>query len=256
MGREGSTRFRLKRHRRHERGRRTAVATPLSIAFAVVLVGGCATTPRLDADSRDAQPNSHLFDAATAIQDQWQHLPLRGETDYRVAFINGRLAIQAVGRHSASGLIRRVTIDPTRCPIIEWSWCVTKLQQNADLRVKDREDVAAAIFVLFGDPGFFFDPKPVPTLRYVWTNGAIPTGAVIDNPYLPGTVRSIVVKSGTEQIGTWVMERRNMVDDYVRAFGSQPTNGIHAIALFTDNDQTKEPVEAYYGSGRVVCTSK
>jgi len=98
--------------------------------------------------------------------------------------------------------------------------------------------------------------KPVPTLRYVWTNGAVPAGAVIDNPYLPGTVRSIVVKSGTERIGTWVIERRNMVDDYVRAFGSQPANGIHAIALFTDNDQTKEPVEAYYGWGRVVCTSK
>ncbi len=178
---------------------------------------------------------------------------MRGETDYRLALMDGRIAIRARGQHSASGLIRRVEVDSARCPIIEWSWCVTKLQKNADLRVKEGDDVAAAIFVFFGDPGFLFDPKPVPTIRYVWTNDSVAVESVIDNPYLPGTVRNIVVQSGARQAGKWVTERRNIVDDYVRAFGSPPLNGVHAVALFTDNDQTKEPVEAYYGWARLVC---
>ncbi|MEE8302032.1 MAG: hypothetical protein V3S24_06295 [Candidatus Tectomicrobia bacterium] len=32
-----------------------------------------------------------------------------------------------------------------------------------------------------------------------------------------------------------------------------PKDHIQAIALFTDNDQTKQPVQAYYGWARVVC---
>lgn len=228
--------------------RRTVRSVLLAVLFA-----GCAAVPRTDTGTPRPSTGTHLFDAVTAIQDQWLHFSLRGKTDYRLAVMNGRVAIRATGQQSASGLIRRVDIDPVKCPIIEWSWSVTKMQKDADLRVKDREDVAASIFLLFGDPGFLFDPKPVPTLRYVWTNGNVPADAVIDNPYLPGIVRSIVVESDAERIGSWVTERRNMIDDFLGAFGDPPTGRIHAIVLFTDNDQTQQPVEAYYGWARVVC---
>ncbi len=194
-----------------------------------------------------------LFDAATTIQDQWQHMPLRGTTEYRLAVMDGQLGIRAVGRKSASGLIRRVSVDPGKCPVIEWSWSVTRLQPGADLRVKEAEDVAASIFLMFGDPGFLFDPKPVPTLRYVWTNDRLPLDAIIDNPYLPGTVRSIVIESGAKHAGRWAIERRNISKDFEKAFGHSPKKNIQAIALFTDNDQTQQPVEAYYGWARVVC---
>ena len=225
---------------------------PLTLALGIL---GCSSPqPRYD-EASQTTAKTRLFDAVTAIQDQWQHMPLRGETEYRLALMDGRVAIRAVGKQSASGLIRRVFVDPTKCPVMEWSWSVTQMQPTADLRVKDREDVAASVFLLFGDPGFLFDPKPVPTLRYVWTNGNVPIEAIVDNPYLPGTVRSIVIESGTDRIGTWVTERRNVVEDYIRAFGSEPKDSIRAIVLFTDNDQTGEPVEAYYGWGKMVCVS-
>jgi Protein of unknown function (DUF3047) len=38
------------------------------------------------------------------------------------------------------------------------------------------------------------------------------------------------------------------VEDFRRAFGRDPPPVAEAIALFTDNDQTREPVEAYYGA--------
>jgi len=219
----------------------------------IAILTGCTSVPKIDYDTTTAKSGTNLFDPTTAIQDQWRHMPLRGETEYRIALMDGRVAIRAVGQQSASGLIRRVSVDPTKCPIIEWSWSVTKMQKDADLRVKDREDVAASVFLLFGDPGFLFDPKPVPTLRYVWTNGRIPIEAIVDNPFLPGTVRSVVVESGDDQIGKWITERRNVVEDFIKAFGYSPTERIHAVVLFTDNDQTQQPVEAYYGSGRVLC---
>jgi hypothetical protein len=36
----------------------------------------------------------------------------------------GRVAIRAIGQHSASGLMRRVQVNPVNCPQIEWSWRV------------------------------------------------------------------------------------------------------------------------------------
>jgi hypothetical protein len=224
-----------------------AVAAP-------ALLAGCAAVPRPEDPTAVMVGHKALFHAATAIQDEWQHLPMRGETEYRLAALDGKVAIRAVGRHSASGLLRRVSVDPAVCPVIEWSWYAAEIQSAADLRVKEREDVAASVFLFFGDPGFMVDPKPVPTLRYVWTNRRVPVGAVIDNPYLPGIVRSIVVQSGRPHLGKWVTERRNVAADFRQAFGYEPTERIHAIALFTDNDQTKEPAVAYYGWARMACT--
>ncbi len=79
--------------------------------------------------------------------------------------------------------------------------------------------------------------------------------AVIDNPYMPGIVRNIVVRTGTEHIGEWITERRNIVADFKRAFGEEPTHAVEAFALFTDNDQTKEAVEAYYAYARLLCAT-
>ena len=224
-----------------------------TIVLLILSLSACTWAVQIDDRRQTSVVQNILFDAATTIQDQWQHMPLRGTTEYRLAVMNGQLGIRAVGRKSASGLIRRVSVDPGKCPIIEWSWWVTRIQPDADLRVKEAEDVAASVYLMFGDPGFLFDPKPVPTLRYVWTNDRLPLDAIIDNPYLPGTVRSIVVESGGKRVGSWVTERRDMLKDFERAFGYPPKKNIQAIALFTDNDQTEQPVEAYYGWARVVC---
>jgi hypothetical protein len=187
------------------------------------------------------------------IQDDWMHLALNGKTDYRMVYLDGRLAIRAEPRDGASGLIRRVSIDSTRCPTLEWSWRVEQLQASADLRLKETDDVAASIFLLFGDPGFLSDPAPVPTLRYVWTNERLAQGAVIDSPYMPGTVRSLVVENGAARLGAWVTEQRNIVEDYWKAFGRAPGAPVAAVVLFTDNDQTGEPALAHYGTARALC---
>jgi len=173
-------------------------------------------------------------------------LHLRGGTDYRIVTTDGRLAIRATGHRSASALIRRVRIDPARCPRLAWSWRADSLQRSADLRHRSADDVAASLFVLSGDPGFLADPDPVPTLRYVWTNERVPAGSVVDSPYMPGVVRSLVVRSGEAQLGRWLVERRDLARDFERAFGRRLDAEVGALALFTDNDQTGEPVISYY----------
>ncbi len=66
---------------------------------------------RLTRDVESGRPQTAGYDlvhAETTIRDAWLHMPLRGSTDYRLAVFEDRVAIRAVGRNSASGLIRRV----------------------------------------------------------------------------------------------------------------------------------------------------
>jgi len=226
------------------------------VAGLSVIAGCAAPSAPPSGSATDADSDTRLFDPRTVLQDEWQHVPLRGETDYRIAVHDGQLAISAKGANSASMLIRHIGVNLAKCPRIRWSWTVAKLQEKASLRDKNREDVAASVFVAFGDPGFLFDPEPVPIIRYVWTNKNEAVGAIVDNPYLPGVVRSVVVRSDYSSESGWMTEERNLVDDFKRAFGDKDHDEpkrIYAVALFTDNDQTKEPVEAYYGNGWVVC---
>ena len=199
--------------------------TPLKALSLVVLLSACAeigSKPRITSPASN-ENEQMLFDVATTIQDQWEQLPVSGQTEYQLALIGDRIGIRARGKGGASGLARVVDLDAERCPTIEWSWRVDRLQASADLRSKAHEDVAASIFVMFGDPGLFSMPKSVPTIRYVWTNEKIPVGAIIDNPYLPGVVRSIVVQSGNAAVGSWVTEQRDLYRDFVDAFNATPS---------------------------------
>ncbi len=192
-----------------------------------------------------------LLDPATVIQDGWRHVALRGSTDYRIDTVDDALAIVATGRGGASILIRAT--PSSECSSVEWEWRVDRVQPSADLTRRETEDVAAAVFVVFGDPGMIEMPDPTPTLRYVWTNDRAQIGTVIDSPFLPGVVRSIVVRAGEERAGEWLVERRSLEDDFSTAFGEAPIQGVHAVAVLTDNDQTGEPVRAYYRSISLAC---
>lgn len=216
---------------------------------------GCAAPdhPKESGPGAGLTQQIHLFNARSAIEDAWLHMPFREATDYHLAVFDGTVAIRARGRRSASALIRHIDLDPRLCPEIEWAWAVTQGQRTADLHEKSREDVAASLMLLFGDPGFLSSPNKVPTLRYVWTMSPVERDAVIDSPYMSGIVRSIVVETRTRPVASWVTVRRNILEDFERAFGRAPQENIRAIALFTDNDQTEEPVEAYYGWARAHC---
>jgi hypothetical protein len=77
--------------------------------------------------------------------------------------------------------------------------------------------------------------------------------SVIDSPYMPGTVRSLVVRSGLDSAPQWITHKRHVGRDFRTAFGYAPPGPVRAIAIFTDNDQTGEDVEAYYEWARVLC---
>ena len=222
-------------------------------ALSLLLLAGCVAQPQVMREGTFDRADA-LFDPARAIEQDWRVMPLAqdGETrttDYRIASYQDRLSIRAEGRRSASALLLRTDFDADVCPYLEWEWRVERLQEGASLYERDKEDVAASILLVFGEAA----DGDAPTLRYAWTTAKVPEETIIDSPGRPGVLRSIVVQSGVESPLAWERERRDLVADYQAAFGSLPKSRVRMVALFTDNDQTQEPVIAHYGPARLLC---
>ncbi len=228
----------------------------LAVGGALALVAGCADqTQRAQTSAGAGALQAYpIFTAADALDKSWLHFKVWHETEWRLVPLDDEVVISATGEGSSSGLARWVEIDTDDCPMLDWTWRVDALPAQADLSRRDREDVAASLFLAFGDPGSLSNPKAVPTIRYVWATEANAVGEVIDSPFFPGTLRSIVVRSGADALGSWVTEKRDLREDYRLAFGAPPPEPIQAFALFTDNDHLEEPVQAYYRSAAVLCS--
>lgn len=191
-----------------------------------------------------------LADPSQPIEDAWEEREFGTRTEFQRMTIDGVNAIRATGRRSASGLYRAVEYRPLDHPVLQWDWRVDRLQSGADLRWKETEDFGAAIFLIFGQ-GQPMSPKDV-ALAYVWTSNRLSAGSIVRSPHHPDNMRSIVVESGESRLGQWVREERNVIEDFRRAYGREPPALVRVIALFTDNDQTGQPVESYYGAIRAL----
>ncbi|MEJ2041219.1 MAG: DUF3047 domain-containing protein, partial [Desulfosarcinaceae bacterium] len=161
---------------------------------------------------------------------------------------------------AASGLMRSVNINAERYPWLVWSWKVHNILQKGDVTRKQGDDYPARIYVAFafdaGKAGWWERTRhkaaslaagrelPGTVLNYIWANHA-PVGLFVDNPYT-SKAKMIVVRSGTQDLNHWMSERRNVLEDYKKAFG-QPPPAIIGIAVMTDTDNTGEEATAYYG---------
>ena len=130
---------------------------------------------------------------------------------------------------------------------------------KADARRKEGDDYPARIYVAFRyDPAtatvwekanyaayrmFYGEYPPGAVLNYIWDN-RLPPGTTLDNAYTD-RAKMIVVRSGGAEVGRWLTETRNVLDDYHRTFGGEPPR-IAGIAVMTDTDDTGERAVAWY----------
>lgn len=188
------------------------------------------------------------------------------KTRYDTRGQNGDTVIVAHAESSASGLARRMNIDPAALPWIEWRWRVDALIPGADNTDRYAEDSPVRVVLAFDgdrrklpvrDQLFFEQAKllsggrdiPYATLMYIWENRQ-PVDTVLTNPHT-ARVRKIVVASGEDGLGHWQAYRRNIIEDYRRAYGYDPGRLI-GIAILTDTDNTRQSVSARYGKIRLL----
>ena len=195
--------------------------------------------------------------------DGWEPLTFEKipqHTQYELVNDHNTVVVKATSTHSSSGLTRNITIDPKVFPIVQWRWKVDNLLQAGDVTKKEGDDYPARIYITFeydsSKVGFFEKAKfeliklaygqypPIGAINYIWERYT-PIGTVVPNPYTD-YVQMIVMESGSQRVGEWVTEERNVYEDYQKAFGEDPPN-ISGVAIMTDTDNTKESATAYFG---------
>lgn len=186
-------------------------------------------------------------------------------TQYRLVDDGGTVVLNAKAEAAASGLGQPTKIDVRTTPMLEWRWKVSRLITAADNAVGPKEDSPARIVLSFGGDRAklpltdrlalsLADARsgkktPYGTLMYVWANQA-PVGTVIPNPHT-GRVQMVVASSGPAGIGAWQSIKRNVLEDYKRAFGEDP-GLLMSVGVLTDTDNTGESAEAWYGDIRLL----
>ncbi len=183
----------------------------------------------------------------------------RPPTTYAVVEEDGAPAVRADSRHGAALLFVRVDADLADTPILRWRWRVERGPRGGDLRRLESDDACARVLVGFrytkalAPPGqrlahLLFKLRhgeypPLSALSYLWSE--LPeAGTAFRHPDLE-RLHQMVVRDGRDAKGEWREERRDLLADYVAAFGAQPPPVSH-IAVTTDADDTKSESEAWF----------
>ena len=233
----------------------TALWTKACALAGALLLGACQHVP-----PQTAAPPQTPHWAST-----WQpfELPGKPSTHYAAQRADGRWVVHAQAQRSASMYRRSVRIEPEQLGNVAFSWKVRALNADADVRDVDTEDAVVRVLLAFdGDrsrlsprnrmmfdlmQGLTGEPPPYATLMYVWDPQAEPD-AVVLNPRTD-RIRKIVLESGTQHLGQWREYRRDIREDFRRAFGEDP-GALIGVALMTDADNTQGRAEAWYGEVR------
>jgi hypothetical protein len=144
---------------------------------------------------------------------------------------------------------------------IEFQWRLDKALPQASFKAKSTEDTALKVCASFDMPAdrmpatertlfklaqFFSREKlPTATLCYVWAN-AEELGSVHASP-TTARVRYMALDNAVSPLKTWKLHKRNLADDFLKAFGAEsPTvPAVTAIIVGADADNTQDTSLGY-----------
>lgn len=206
----------------------------------------------------------------STIPSPWkiEHLDQRvPPTQYGLRKWDGVIAIEAKAKRSMALLGRTLTVDLKKTPFLCWQWRIDAPVASADMTRKSGDDYAARVYLTFAVPpdqlnfgtrtklrlarSIYGSQVPDAALNYVWDNRH-PVGTLQDNAYTD-RARMLVLRSGAEEAGTWVHERRNVLTDFQRAFG-EIRGELRGLAIASDTDNTGEEAHAGFADFRFVET--
>ena len=215
-------------------------AALLAVGLLALIAGPlpAADPPQMSVEDWAKQP-----EGKTGIPDGWKGQNWGSpKYDFRIVTQSGRKAIHLKSINDSSTISKEVKVDVKTWPILQWSWQAVTLPKGGDARKSATDDEAAQIYVTF--PRF---PAAVRSriISYIWDTTA-PVGSVFKSEKT-GLVTYIVVRSGPTDLGKWLTESRNVLDDYRKIYGEAPGEDVGAISIAIDSNDTNSTAESYFG---------
>jgi hypothetical protein len=187
-------------------------------------------------------------------QEPWQLVRFDDKipaTRYSLRKHQGVSAAEARADAAMALLARPLQVDLDQTPVLCWRWWVDNPIEQADMTTKVGDDYAARVYVTFDLPDSAMslgtrmklglartlhgDDLPDAAINYVWDNRH-PIGTAADNAYTD-RARMLVLRSGRDDTGRWVEERRNLLKDLQQLFGANSARTLQ-LAIASDSDNT------------------
>lgn len=172
----------------------------------------------------------------------WEPKVFKGKTHYQLVTEGNLTVLKATSNNAASGLGRRIKVDLTKTPFLNWSWRVDNKLGPLNEQSKAGDDYAARVYVIL-DGGLL--PWRTKAMNYVWSSNS-PRGKSWGNAFLPRNAKMLAVRGSQDKVGGWVREKRNVMADFKNIFGLN-IKRIDGVAIMTDTDNSKGSASAAYG---------
>ncbi len=193
--------------------------------------------------------------------DRWEelHFPkIEAHTKYDIVPEGSNRVLRARSDGSASAIVRPAPYNVYRRPHLRWRWKIDEVLRKGDATRKKSDDYAIRVYVMF-----IYEPEnasrtkrikyglakkvigeypPDSTLNYFGANRPH-AKRILTNPYAD-EAKMIVLRTGNDDAGRWVEESVNIIEDYRKAFGTDPPARA-SLAIMSDTDNTLESATAY-----------
>ena len=230
----------------------------------VALASLLSTVPLLAADEWAV----HAFSTA-AIGDapagwKFSTLPNKAATRYSIVDLGATRVLKVEANDSYGNLVYAMHVKAGSHTTLSWRWRVDKLIDNADITIRAGDDSVAKMCVMFGFKASKLpigerlglslaaaaagEPVPPETLCYVWDN-KVAVGTGMANAFTR-RIRYIVLQSGTQHLGEWLSEQRDVSADHQRMFGDESAGEIPdiiGVVVSADADSTHGIGLSYFG---------
>jgi hypothetical protein len=188
--------------------------------------------------------------AAPAVGDKGVPAGWKGQNwgspkyDFTIVDDGGHKVLHMKSAGDGSTISRDVKgkLNLKETPVLEWSWKVTTLPKAGDACKKATDDEAAQVYVTW--PRF---PEAVRSriIGYIWDTTE-PVGTICKSEKT-GTVTYVVLRSGAAELGKWLTERRNVVDDFKKIYNDTPEDPA-AVSVAIDSNDTSSTAESFVGA--------
>jgi len=183
--------------------------------------------------------------AETSYQNfpgEWSVKKWQGPVEVKVIQEDGRKVLRVTSHQAGVSLHRGLAFNVNANPVLSWEWKVSNLSIAGDAPGKVLDTHPAGVYLMF--PRF---PALMNSqfIGYIWSD-VLPVGTIIQSPS-NASVFHVVVRTGSDSLGSWVSEERDVVADYKKIFGQSPSK-LGGISLILDSADVKPEMTNFFGS--------
>lgn len=189
---------------------------------------------------------SSLYDSTRAsrlptLPHEWSVKVWQGVGKIQVVEKDNHKALRLETEEGCISLYRSLNVNLQANPLVSWEWNMLILPTGVTSQYVRHDDYGAVFYLVFSSRE---KPDRKTAIGYVWDN-TLPVGEILTHSD-DSSVHYVVVRSGRDQLNTWLREERNVLSDYVRIYGEEPLI-LEGMSLVVDSDETKSKATSLFG---------